>query len=398
MTLTEHEHERLFKAWSDAMSRGVPELDPRVRQRVLAAHAVFATRPSAFRWVWVGGLGVAAAVAVAIALPLLGRRPEAPSFQVAGHTAEAGTWLTAEATRDLPVRFSEGTLVALGKGSRGRVTRTSQGGAHIELSHGSVDAEVTHLPGARWTFGAGPFEVAVTGTHLDVSWAPETGKFELAVSRGSVLVQGPFIQGPQEVRAGQVCRVDMTRRLMELGQLNAENARASAPTAAAAAPAPAPAPAAPEAAPQAQATTGTPAESAAPPPLSVGVAHAVTAESWLEAARVARLAGRPNEERAALLACRKRAPGQPPAAQAAYLLGRASAAAEAAQWFETYLREQPLGLLAREASGRLIESYRAAGNATAAQTAAARYLARYPNGPHASLARQALTPRSESQD
>jgi TolA-binding protein len=226
----------------------------------------------------------------------------------------------------------------------------------------------------------------VTGTHLDVSWAPDTGKFELSVSRGSVLVQGPFIQGPQEVRAGQVCRVDLTRRLMELGQLTAEHAERSTPVAAVA--------------PTSEAvTTAAPAEApAAQPPSSPGNAHAVSAESWLEAARVARLAGRPAEERAALLACRKRAPGQPPAAQAAYLLGRASAAAEAAKWFETYLREQPRGLLAREASGRLIESYRAASNTGAAQTAASRYLARYPNGPHASLARQALTPRSESKD
>jgi TolA-binding protein len=68
---------------------------------------------------------------------------------------------------------------------------------------------------------------------------------------------------------------------------------------------------------------------------------------------------------------------------------------EAAQWFDTYLREQPQGLLAREAAGRLIESYRASGNASAAQTAAARYLARYPHGPHASLARQALTARGD---
>jgi TolA-binding protein len=128
---------------------------------------------------------------------------------------------------------------------------------------------------------------------------------------------------------------------------------------------------------------------------SAGAPRAASAEAWLEAARAARLAGHRDEERAALLACRRRAPGQAPAAQAAYLLGRASGAAEAAQWFETYLREQPQGLLAREAAGRLIESYRASGNTSAAQTAATRYLGRYPDGPHASLARQALSTRSD---
>ena len=382
--MTDTERERLFKAWAESMSRATPELDPGVRQRVLAAHAKSA-KPSAlpmpYRWA-LGGLVLAAALAAM----LLWRTPAAPSFQVAGRPAIVGAWLTAQPTQALPVRFSEGTLVALGQGSRGRITQVARGGAHIELAHGSVDAEVAHLPGASWTFSAGPFDVAVTGTHLDVTWAPETGKFELSVSRGSVVVQGPFIQGPQEVRAGQVCRVDLTRRLMELGQLSAQHAQRSPPAA--------------DVTPSPQAVPpAAPVESAAPQPLGgPGSAHAVSAESWLEAARVARLAGRPAEERAALLACRKRAPGQPPAAQAAYLLGRASAAAEAAQWFEIYLREQPQGLLAREASGRLIESYRAAGNTGAAQTAASRYLALYPNGPHASLARQALMPRSESKD
>ena len=173
---------------------------------------------------------------------------------------------------------------------------------------------------------------------------------------------------------------------MELGQLGAEQVASDPPS-----PAATPAPSIAEPAPKPEAVdTSAPSASS-----SAGAPRAVSAEAWLEAARAARLAGHPDEERAALLACRRRAPGQAPAAQAAYLLGRASRAAEAARWFETYLREQPRGLLAREAAGRLIESYRASGNTSAAQTAAARYLARYPDGPHASLARQALSTRSD---
>jgi len=376
--------ERLFKAWADAMANTTPELDPRTRQRVLAAHAERA-RPRAFplgyRWA-LGGFAVAVAVAVLVML----RAPAEPSFQVAGRagTGPIGAWLTAEPNRALPLVFSEGTQVLLGQGSRARVSGVTRGGARIELSRGSVDAEITHVPGAHWTFGAGPFEVAVTGTHLDVSWAPDTGKFELSVSRGSVVVRGPFIQGEQELRAGQTCRVDLPRRLMELGQLAAEQA----PSGHTSATAPPP-PSSPESKPEAVETSVPSASS------SSGAPRAVSAEAWLEAARAARLAGHPDEERAALLACRRRAPGQAAAAQAAYLLGRASGAAEAAQWFETYLREQPQGLLAREAAGRLIESYRASGNTSAAQTAASRYLARYPDGPHAPLARRALASRSD---
>lgn len=385
-------HERLFKAWGDALSRTTPEPNPQLRQRVLAAYARQA-RPSVlphrYRW-------ALAAAALAVALLVLGRlrTPAVPSFAVAGQPAAVGAWLTAEGTRPLSLHFSEGTRVSLSQGSRGRVSRVTQGGARIELASGQVDAEVAHLTGANWTFGAGPFEVVVTGTHLDVAWAPDTGKFELSVSSGSVLVQGPFIQGPQAVRAGQVCRVDIGRRLMELGQIGAPQVGSSRATVEG--------PTKPEALPPtaaepvtAELITAVPsaAEPSTAPPGSASPPRPASAEALLEAARAARLAGRPEEERAALLACRKRAPGQAPAAQAAYLLGRASGGAEAAQWFEAYLREQPQGLLAREAAGRLVESYRAAGNANAAQTAAARYLARYPHGPHASLARQALTPR-----
>jgi transmembrane sensor len=57
-----------------------------------------------------------------------------------------------------------------------------------------------------------------------------------------------------------------------------------------------------------------------------------------------------------------------------------------ADWFQTYLREEPAGTLAREASERLIEAYRATGNLAAARDAAKTYLATCPAGPHAALA------------
>lgn len=370
--------DRLFGAWAESLSRSQPALNPGVRSRVLAQHPQSGA-PRAFppyRWALSGF-----AVAVALAVMLILRAPSALTFQAAGRTGEVGAWLSAQPTQELALNFSEGTRVSLSKGSRGRVTRVTHSGAHMELADGSVEAEVTHAPGAAWSFGAGPFEVTVTGTKLGVSWAPDTGRFELSVSRGSVLVKGPFISQQQEVRAGQVCRVDLNHHLMELGQL-VDEAVHPAQTTLSAAPQPSTAPQ-PSAVPK---TVG----SAALPPTTSSASHPLSAQSLLDEARAARMSGRPDLERAALLACRKRAPGQPAAAQAAYLLGRASAAGEASAWFEAYLREMPQGLLAREAAGRLIESYQAAGNPAAAQSAASRYLARYPNGPHAAMARQAL--------
>ena len=378
--MSEPKPERLFKAWAEALTRSQPALDRGVRRRVLTAQAR-TSHPQAFPLVYRLALA-GCALAVALVVTLLLRAPNATTFQVAGHAGEVGAWLTTP-TQDLALHFSEGTSVSLGKGSQGRVTRLTRGGARVELANGFVNAEVRHLPGAEWSFGAGPFEVTVTGTKLGVSWSPDRGQFELSVSRGSVLVQGPFIPQPQAVLAGEICRVGLNRHSMALGPLTAQQAApvAAGPTAALP----------PGTAPQL-------AEPALAPPNSSSGVHAASAEALLEDARAARMAGRPDRERAALLACRKRAPGQPPAAQAAYLLGRASAPAEAATWFETYLREMPQGLLAREAAGRLIESYKASGNTAALQNAASRYLTRYPNGPHAAMARRALAAQGESQD
>ena len=91
---------------------------------------------------------------------------------------------------------------------------------------------------------------------------------------------------------------------------------------------------------------------------------------------------------------RSRFPESDEAAQAAFILARIDfhdgSFQDAAGWLETYLRERPKGRFAREASGRLIEAYRRAGNEKGARVAAKRYLARYPDGPHAELARSVL--------
>jgi TolA-binding protein len=113
-------------------------------------------------------------------------------------------------------------------------------------------------------------------------------------------------------------------------------------------------------------------------------------DELMSLARAARFAGRGDVVNRALTSCRKRFPGHADAAMAAFLLGRSAPPAEAAQWFATYLREQPHGALAPEAAGRLIESYQAAGDTSAAQNAASQYLNRYPSGPHAAYARRVL--------
>lgn len=91
---------------------------------------------------------------------------------------------------------------------------------------------------------------------------------------------------------------------------------------------------------------------------------------------------------------RSRFAGTDGAANAAFMIARmefhAGAPQAAATWLETYLRERPDGRFAREAAGRLIEAHVRAEDTPSAKAAAERYLARYPKGPHAALARSTL--------
>jgi hypothetical protein len=75
----------------------------------------------------------------------------------------------------------------------------------------------------------------------------------------------------------------------------------------------------------------------------------------------------------------------------AFLLGKIAAdqqgaPSQAVTWFETYLQEVPGGALAEEALGRLMQLQQRS-NPAAASALAKRYLARYPKGAYAGLAK-----------
>jgi TolA-binding protein len=111
----------------------------------------------------------------------------------------------------------------------------------------------------------------------------------------------------------------------------------------------------------------------------------------------ARFAGSAVRAEQAFRLARSRFPGSSEASMAAFYLGRIAYdqrgdRRQAAEWFQSYLREAPGGALAREAAGRLLEAERALGDRAAAQAAARAYLQKYPSGPHAGLARELLEP------
>jgi hypothetical protein len=350
---------------------------------------------------------LAAAMVVCGLAALVWWRPAEPlRFTTELGEGRAGAWLATDTSAELPLTFSEGTRVVMAPDSRGRVEELRPLGASFLLERGEVHARVVHERNANWRFLAGPFEVKVTGTSFAIQWDPGRERFAVQVDEGSVVVAGPHIGGVETVVAGKRCTVDLPSRTMRISPSD-EGAHEGVDAS--------PAPPGHETglpAPSAAASPGSPLlpptvanipwttleekgdyDAAYAAALGAGlgvVLRASSADELLRLAQVARLAGHRDTERQALVTCRRRFPGTERAAVAAYELGRSSSPSEASSWFDTYLGEQPAGPLAREASGRLIEARANAGDDRGAREAATRYLARYPDGPHATLARRVL--------
>ncbi|APR87556.1 hypothetical protein A7982_12905 [Minicystis rosea] len=364
---------------------------------------------------------MAAAAGAALLLGVVLRQPPV-SFQVGAPPSRGavGEWVAAEGVTPVPLRFSEGTSLTLGPGTRARVTETTTRGATIVLERGEVTAAVVHTGAeTRWDLQAGPFEVHVTGTKFDASWDPAGETFTLVMTEGAVVVRGPLLQTGRELHAGERLRVSVHDGSMELRAASAApppGAGAQA-TASAAMPAPsasAVAPAAPSSA--LPATTSAPTASASARPREPGWRELAAAGNYREALAAAEQAGFSQEiERAAAsdlaaLADAARYGGRPALAKqalvaqrrrfgmrgsSAFVLGKIAAdqlgdGGDAVRWFETYLSEEPNGALAEQALGRILELRKH--DRAGARAVAERYLARYPSGAHAALARSLLSP------
>jgi hypothetical protein len=405
----------LGKELADASDRAAdPTTLARARRRFMAPAA--ASRPRR---------PLAALLAAAMVAALLGlawiRHPRAAiAFEVGAPPTRGavGEWVAA-GEAPVAVRFTDGTAVTLLPGGRLRVTEADAAGASMLIERGAVHAVVVHAGSAtRWSILAGPFAIRVTGTTFDAAWDPATETLRVHMDEGAVRVEGPEVPPERTIVAGE----DLVISARD-GRMTLTTARAPAgdvaPPGAAAQPLPAvlaPLAAAPtDVAPatSAIATAITSATVAAPPawkalaaagkyreaveaaerPGFRGQIDHASGSDLLLLADAARFAGRPDRAREALMAYRSR-PG--PRGATAFLLGKiaddqAGASGEAVTWFETYLREAPSGALADQALGRILELERRR-NPAAAREIAARYLAKYPGGAYAPLARSLGSP------
>jgi transmembrane sensor len=370
---------------------------------------------------------------VALALVLAGwfvlRLPHPSTLEIAGEPAlQNGRWLRVPDDRSIKLDFADGTTISLAPKSASRLGMRSASEARVVLEAGSLQASVRPAvsSGRSWAFDAGPYEIIVIGTELEIAWSAERSRLTLHVEHGRVRVRGGQLQEDGLILAsGDRFEAEGARaEIRRGGQVIVSDAtgvtRASETPASSSAPGSGPArPAQPDA----SARTGAP--SAAPTPKRA-LGEAAGAAGWQALARsgnysdalssaeqdgfdglverlpvvhlelladTARLSHKPSAARAeqALTAIRRRFPTTDSAQRAAFRLGLLAMAARAygpaSQWFETYLKAAPSGTFAGDASGRLIEARAKLGDRRGAEAAARAYLQRFPQGPYAAVAR-----------
>jgi len=391
----------------DGFSNEVPELTHAAGKRELrAALSQLSEKPRAQRRPIFVGLAAAALLAATIAVVML--RPTAPEplgFEVDPKVAQGPYLQPPMSGPPAQVRFTDGTRMLLEPGTRARIATTTTKGAELVLERGHAELHVVHKPGARWSFDAGPYRVAVTGTRFTVDWLADEERLEVVVTEGSVLVQAAGQQEGVGVIAGQRLVATARDRRFELAPIAGGNE----PTPPAAqAPKPAmdpvrpldssqPASAAIEESWSKRVAAGdfSSVVKAAQAQGIDGVLGQAPLSDLVALADAARYTGNTTVAEGALRAQRNRFAASSQARAAAFLMGRIAEdqkhdSGSALIWYDTYLKESPQGAFAAEALGRrLVLLERTAGKA-AAQSSAQRYLQRFPDGPYAHVAQQII--------
>jgi ferric-dicitrate binding protein FerR (iron transport regulator)/TolA-binding protein len=387
------------------------------------------------------GVGAAAFAAVLLVPGVLHRSENAPplAYQVEGGALALDGRIEASADVEPALRFADGTVISLARGTKGRLASVDGRGAHVAIADGTASVNVVPKPHARWRVDAGPFVINVHGTVFSAAWNEATGRLDVKLERGSVSVEGPVTGGPIAMRAGQRLTVAMRQSRVLLraiddheGDLAESDTTTAAPMAEVAPPpvlatTPATMPATTPAAPLPAPTLAPPAPvTPAASPIRTALRQPRPTRSWptalasgdfgsiveeatrdlprtLETSRsddlaaladAARYRRQDDLARRALDAQRRRFQGSPRAADAAFFLGRldekqGAGLAHALGWYDRYLSEAPSGSYAAEALGRKMVAVRDLYGVAQARTVADEYVRRFPHGSYAGAA-QAL--------
>ena len=369
-----------------------------------------------------GGAGAACAIAAFLLAPrVLQKMHEGPpplALQVESGAIDATGAITSRNDETPALHFGDGTVIKLASETRGRVASVDGHGAHVAIQNGSAHVSVVHKPKARWRIDAGPYQITVHGTVFTAAWDETLQRLDVKMERGLVSVTGPVTNGPIAVRAGQALTVKLKRSQVLLRDLDRDDVAANLDGDSDAetdvGPAMSPSAAAPPAAAKTRVAAAATTKSARTRPgkswaaeLSAGEFDAILEEAERDIGHV--LASRGTEDlaaladaaryrrhddvaRRALLAQRRRFPGSPRAADAAFFLGRLDekggrGPGSALAWYERYLDEAPRGSYLAEALGRKMMAVEEIHGAAAARNVADQYLRQFPRGSYAGAAR-----------
>jgi hypothetical protein len=361
--------------------------------------------------------GAGAFAALVIAPRLIHRGEGAPlAYQVEGGALGPDGRIEARAGVEPALRFADGTVIALARGTQGRLTAVDGRGAHLAISDGTASVNVVPKPHARWRVDAGPFVINVHGTVFTAAWNEASGRLDVRLVRGSISVEGPVTGGPIAMRAGQRLTVAMRQSRVLLRAIDDHEGDAAESDTTVAAPiaevAPPPTLAPPVAvvpAPLALRAAAHQSHAARswPSALASGDFASIVAEAEHDLSRAlrasssddlaaladaARYQRRDDLARRALEAQRRRFHGSPRAADAAFFLGRldendGEGLIRALRWYDRYLDEAPGGSYAAEALGRKMVAMRDLYGVAEARGVADEYVRRFPHGSYAGAAR-----------
>ena len=400
-------HEVALGRLAELARAHLPPADPRLevkkQQAYVRVRAAVAPGRRRRRVAWRLGGAVAAGLLVFGAVRTL--HDPALTFTVEGGAVAEGGYVSAPPTAEPLVHFSDGTVVKLGRASRGRVASTSRRGARVMLDEGHASVSVKPRAGNDWVFDAGPCVVHVTGTQFDMRWSVAEQVLEVRLYHGQVVVEGPPApRGGIVMREGQRLTVDVRQGSARLSLLAPEPPAVPAPPPVASEPAAEPAP---RERPQPDEPREHKVESWSTRLLAGDFAGVLSQAqrrgvnqvlrhdgpadvmALAEAARYSR--EQPLAKRA-LLAVRDRFPRSAQAHKAAFLLGRMAEdddgdLGRALAWYGRYLAGAPDGPYRDEALGRQMTATLRLRGAAPARPLAEQYLARYPSGAYAKPAR-----------
>lgn len=137
------------------------------------------------RWFLFAG---AAALIVATVLTLGFQTDSQLRFEVRGASAQGGV---IDARRgEATVALSDGSTILAENGTRFQVEILGRNSALTRLLSGKLHVAVVPNEDTSYRFVAGPYEVRVVGTELDLAWSEQSG-LGVTVSKGSVRLLEP---------------------------------------------------------------------------------------------------------------------------------------------------------------------------------------------------------------